>query len=168
MTKIIDINGYPKYQQALTTAVDFLVEADNIIDSYMVALATEGKWKQWSDEQPEGSVFTFTEEMLRNTGDENVDTLCELRDKLYDVLGKLRKNQSGKIIQAPGKTEKSEPQDRESTEEDTDSLQTERPQPLSDSLRPLTKEELELLKEKVSEAHEKCEKAFAAMSKNWQ
>jgi hypothetical protein len=51
----------------------------------MVMLATTGKWKKWSDEQPIGSKFEFTEEMLRNTGDVHVDLLCGLMDKILNV-----------------------------------------------------------------------------------
>jgi hypothetical protein len=56
----------------------------------MINLATKGKWKEWDEKQSEGAIFHFTEEMLRDTGDENVDALCELTDKIVEVRNKLK------------------------------------------------------------------------------
>ena len=65
--------------------------SDDIFGS-LFELACSGKWKQWSDTQPVGTVFDVSEEMLRNTGDEYIDLLWELLDKIEEVKGQIRVN----------------------------------------------------------------------------
>jgi hypothetical protein len=86
------LNGKSAYSIALSEAIWALRRTDKVLYSMMIGLTVSGKWKEWDEKQPEGTIFTFTEEMLRNTGDENVDALCELRDKLCEVRRKLKSN----------------------------------------------------------------------------
>jgi hypothetical protein len=90
MTKIIPLSINKDYAHAIGQAISTLEEMEDDIKSAMIGLATTGKWKKWSDEQPIGTEFTFTEEMLRDTGDENVDLLCDLVDKIEEIMVKLK------------------------------------------------------------------------------
>lgn len=78
MAKFIPLRANTEYQETLKQTIDLLDNIEADLFNQIVGLATSGKWKKWSDEQLIGSVFEFTEEMLRNTGDKNVDLLIEL------------------------------------------------------------------------------------------
>jgi hypothetical protein len=82
---IVNFHQYTKYHKELAEVVTQLTDMSKQIHSGMVNLAILGKWQEWSDGQPEGAVFEFTEDMLRNTGDKNVDALAELMDKILDT-----------------------------------------------------------------------------------
>jgi len=87
--KIIPLETNQAYMNALKHNIDVLEQMESNIQLEMISLATSGKWKKWSDEQPDGTEFTFTEEMLRDTGDKNVDLLYELLDKMTEIREKF-------------------------------------------------------------------------------
>jgi len=90
--KIINFKDYAEYHEKLSEVMEIVNDlSDEIFDSLFI-LASLDKWKQWSDTQPVGTVFDVSEEMLRNTGDENIDLLWELLDKIEEVKGKIRVN----------------------------------------------------------------------------
>jgi hypothetical protein len=74
----------------LAETILYLDNLEDDIKTAMINLATKGKWKEWDEKQPEGAIFHFNEEMLRDTGDENVEVLCELTDKIVEVRSKLK------------------------------------------------------------------------------
>jgi hypothetical protein len=82
---LVDFHQHKKYHKELVEIVNQLTDMSEQIHSGMVNLAILGKWQEWSGEQSEGTVFEFTEDMLRNTGDKNVDALVELMDKILDT-----------------------------------------------------------------------------------
>jgi uncharacterized protein YwgA len=90
---IVNFHQYTKYHKKLSEIVNQLTDMSEQIHSGMVNLAILGKWQEWSDGQPEGAVFEFTEDMLRNTGDKNVDALVELMDKILDTKDVLLPHQ---------------------------------------------------------------------------
>ncbi|GHT20229.1 hypothetical protein AGMMS4957_06500 [Bacteroidia bacterium] len=85
MAKIIPFNTNNAYAKVMDKTIIALEQMEADVLDTMVNLATEGKWRQWSEEQPIGTTFTFTEEALRDTGDENVDLLCELVCKIIEI-----------------------------------------------------------------------------------
>ena len=89
MAKLINIQDVSCYREKLDKTVDYLDSIENQLLLTMFDLATAGKWKNWSDQQKVGTEFEFTEEMLRNTGDENIDKLYELFDKISVVKSEL-------------------------------------------------------------------------------
>jgi len=90
--KIINFKDYVEYHEKLSEVMELVNDlSDDIFDSLFI-LASLDKWKQWSDTQPVGTVFDVSEEMLRNTGDENIDHLWELLDKIEEVKGQIRVN----------------------------------------------------------------------------
>jgi hypothetical protein len=93
---IIKFHQYTKYRKELSEIVNQLFDMSDQIYSDMVNLATLGKWQKWSNEQPAGTVFEFTEDMLRDTGDKNVDALVELMDKILDTKDVLSSYQKEK------------------------------------------------------------------------
>jgi hypothetical protein len=52
-------------------------------------LACYGKWKKWDEAQPVGSEIYVDDEMLRNTGDKNIDLLWEVLDKIEEVKERM-------------------------------------------------------------------------------
>jgi hypothetical protein len=74
-----------EYAEAIEQTVETLERMEEEVMNCMIMLATTGKWKKWSDEQPIGTKVEFSEEKLRNTGDVNVDLLCGLMDKILKV-----------------------------------------------------------------------------------
>ncbi|MDR1103288.1 MAG: hypothetical protein LBL42_05975 [Tannerella sp.] len=90
MAKIISININREYAGAVERTVEALDRMEDDVRDCMVAPATTGKWKKWSDKQPIGTEFNFTEEMLRNTGDVHVDLLCGLMDKMVEVRKNMK------------------------------------------------------------------------------
>ncbi len=94
MSKIIKINtdykATPEYRSALTDSVELLNNIEFDLQNLIVNLATTGKWKEWSDSIPVGSKFDFTEEMLKDTGDNNVNELAGLLENILILKEKLK------------------------------------------------------------------------------
>ena len=59
-----DYRTTEEYREALTRTVEALSEIQDQLHNCLVDLAISGKWKDWSDKLPEGTEFTFTEDML--------------------------------------------------------------------------------------------------------
>lgn len=89
MAKLIDIQDFSNYRAELNKAIEHLESVENQLLLNMFNLATTGKWKNWNNQQNEGDIFECTEEMLRNTGDENIDKLFEIFQKVSDVKSEL-------------------------------------------------------------------------------
>jgi hypothetical protein len=94
MTRVVKFSSDYKsseiYRTTLANAIEELQNIESILHELIVGLALSGKWKGWSDSQPIGTTFNFTEEMLKDTGDSNVDRLFSLRDELISVKEKLK------------------------------------------------------------------------------
>jgi hypothetical protein len=93
--KVINLREKNDYNNRLKETFEFLEKVENDLVSEMINLAISGKWKKWSDEQPIGTEFSFTDEILKDTGDENIDMLCELREELINITERLRKINKG-------------------------------------------------------------------------
>lgn len=93
MSKIIKITaGYKTteaYKKSISNAISELEEVELSLVNMIVNLSTAGKWKAWSDGQPVGTIFEFTEEMLRDTEDENVQAIFKVRDKILELMNEL-------------------------------------------------------------------------------
>lgn len=98
MSNIKNINdGYQSsevYRQRMADTVDKLSVMEQELHKLIVGLAVSGKWKEWSDKQPVGTQFNFTEEMLKDTGDKNVDELAGLIDEVIRVKEQLENRSS--------------------------------------------------------------------------
>jgi hypothetical protein len=88
MSKTVNFQDHTEYNEKLAEALSFLSEMQDELYNHMISLATMGKWKKWSDKQPIGSFFSFTEDMMRNTGDKHVDAFLEIYDKVEEVKGR--------------------------------------------------------------------------------
>lgn len=87
--KVININQKREYQKRILATQELLTKIEEDLFNEIIDLATIGKWKQWSDKQEIGTVFNFTDEMLKDTGDENIDSLYELMDELIRIKEKI-------------------------------------------------------------------------------
>jgi hypothetical protein len=94
MSKIIkitsDYKSAKKYLSTVDNVVEKLEAIEDDLQGLVVNLATAGKWKEWSDKIPDGETFEFTEEMLKDTGDSNVDSIAGLLDELIRVKKKIK------------------------------------------------------------------------------
>lgn len=89
--KVINLNQKNDYKIRLKETFEFLENVEKDLLTEMIELALSDKWKKWSDEQPIGTEFSFTDEMLRDTGDENINMLYDLREELIKITDKLKK-----------------------------------------------------------------------------
>lgn len=86
----IDYKSTKEYRSMLKEVSEKLKNIEDDLQTLIVNLATAGKWKKWSDSIPQGEIFDFTEKMLRDTGDKNVDTLAGLLDEVIEVKKKIK------------------------------------------------------------------------------
>jgi hypothetical protein len=84
----------PTYHKTLNHTLQALSTMQQTLFSAAINLATQGKWKTWNANQPEDAEFTFTEDMLCNTGDEKVDTIMNLYFNLLETKEKLERGPS--------------------------------------------------------------------------
>jgi len=87
--KIIDLNDYAEYNKKLSEIMETVNSLSYEIYEGLFPLAVLNKWKEWDAEQPTGSKLNVDEEMLRNTGDKNIDILWELLDKVEEVIERI-------------------------------------------------------------------------------
>lgn len=66
-------------------------EVKNEITTRIVILAISGRWKDWDESQNIGTVFHFSNEVLQDIGDKNIDELMELNEYLLITTEKLTK-----------------------------------------------------------------------------
>ena len=96
MAKIIpfksDYASHPRYQKRLKKIISKLDKLEALTIEFSINLATSGKWREWDESLENGDKFRFTEEMLKDTGDPNVDTVNELVDKVISTQMKLKNN----------------------------------------------------------------------------
>jgi len=101
MSKIIefktDFKSTPDYKEEIVLTLRKIEEIEIELSTAIINLAAKGKWMNWSDSIPTGEFFTFTEEMLKDTGDENIDDLTFLMDELIRAKAKIETRFVGKI-----------------------------------------------------------------------
>lgn len=88
-SKVIEFNVKKDYNKKLDNIVEKLEEIDKVIFGSMIELSTSDKWKEWLENQKEGTVFTFDEAMFENCPDKNVTELLDLRRKLNSTILEL-------------------------------------------------------------------------------
>lgn len=89
MSKVIKIESYNAYNQQLKESIVELEKIKQSLLDMSVNIAISGRWKKWSDDQPVGTEFEFTREMLSNTGDKIVDSFVEIIDHIEDLQEEL-------------------------------------------------------------------------------
>ncbi|MDR1780258.1 MAG: hypothetical protein LBR50_05940 [Tannerella sp.] len=82
--KIVPFNSRA-YSDKLHETADKLQDLTGELFGCALELALAGKWRDWDNEQPIGTIFEFTEEMLCDTGDKNVDMLMDAYFKVKEV-----------------------------------------------------------------------------------
>lgn len=93
MGKVVKMESYSEaYMQALKEALAGLEQFEQYLFSRSVDILMAGKWKQWSDEQPVGTVFNFRDKEMREAGDRVVDELLDLKDLVRERRRKIGKN----------------------------------------------------------------------------
>lgn len=71
------------------------------IQGHMINLAVRDKWMEWNATMKEGDVFNFSDEMLADTGDKNIDNLFILWENIYNTIEIISKQNK---IEFEGKT----------------------------------------------------------------
>ena len=90
MANVIDFKDFVNYKKKLSEVIQQVTELSEAIEENLFDLACLGKWKEWDKQQPVGTEFYVTEEMLRNTGDKNIDLLWSVLDKIEDVKEEIK------------------------------------------------------------------------------
>jgi len=80
---------YTEYNKKLSEIMELVNDLSDKIYEGLFPLVYLGKWQEWDADQPIGSKLHVDENMLRNTGDKNIDILWELLDKVEDVIEKI-------------------------------------------------------------------------------
>ena len=88
---IVPLRDSAEYEAQMRETVRFCAAVAEQLGADMVNLACLGRWRQWSDAQPIGTTFRFTGEMIRETGDANVDALLAVYDALERFVAKNEK-----------------------------------------------------------------------------
>jgi len=88
--KIVSLNYYAQYQKTLSKLIKQMDSISDKIHDGLFNLACQGKWKEWDKQQQIGTEFYVDEEMLRNTGDKNIDLLWEVLDKIGEVKERMQ------------------------------------------------------------------------------
>lgn len=78
-----------KYENELISIKASLALTIDDLRQFSINLALEGKWKDMVDDQNTGVVFSFTDKMLHNTGDNNINLLLAMKDNLISALRKM-------------------------------------------------------------------------------
>ena len=92
-TKITSQNDDDQYRGFRIEIIERLDDIhDELYDRILDMAPYSDKWDEWSESQNNENEITITEEMLRNSGDENIDLLWELLDKIEEVKGNIRVN----------------------------------------------------------------------------
>ena len=84
------INEYEQYQKTLSQLIANVIFAANEISDNLFNLACQGKLKEWDKKQPVGTVVHVTDKLLRSLGDENMNLLLGLLDKIEKSIGKIK------------------------------------------------------------------------------
>jgi predicted nuclease with TOPRIM domain len=79
------------YIEELHDMLKTLGEFYDKIEGHMINLAIRDKWKEWNDTMKEGDTFNFSDEMLANTGDKNIDDLYVLYENVYNIIELISK-----------------------------------------------------------------------------
>ncbi len=88
--QLSEVRNFEEYNKILAAIITKLKGLDGYILDSCLKLALSGEWKQWSDEQPVGTIFSFNEAMLRKTNDENINTLLHLADYIAALQRELK------------------------------------------------------------------------------
>ena len=88
---VVKFKNYARYQEKLSEIVEQVSDISDVIYDNLFSLACMGKWKEWDDQQPIGTELYVDEDMIRNTGDKNIDLLLEIWDKIEEVKEKINK-----------------------------------------------------------------------------
>jgi len=80
-----DYADYAEYIAKLSEIMKTATELGTAICSGMFELACLNRLKEWSDNQPVGTVKNVKGSFLRNTGDKNIDLLWNILDTIMDV-----------------------------------------------------------------------------------
>ena len=87
--KIISLTDYAQYRKTLSKLIKQIDGISGKIHDKLFCLACQGKWKEWDKAQPIGTEIYIDDEMLRNTGDKNIDLLWEVLDKIGEVKERM-------------------------------------------------------------------------------
>jgi hypothetical protein len=74
------------YMEELYRTLESLKKTYDEIQGHMINLAVRDKWKEWNADKPGGFEFSFSDEMLADTGDENINDLFVLYENVYNTI----------------------------------------------------------------------------------
>jgi hypothetical protein len=85
-----DFSKDEKYTEEIEKAVDLLIQMEEDLTTSMINIACQDKWKEWFKTQKGGSEFSFSDEMLAQTGDDTANELFMLREDVREKIKKIQ------------------------------------------------------------------------------
>ncbi len=92
-TRALHTRRTEAYEAQLGEIREFIDGLDLWFQSKALNLAMEGPWKEWSDEQPHGSMVAFDEEALGDCGDPLVLMLLGLYERVFELIRAIDKRE---------------------------------------------------------------------------
>ena len=80
-----NLNDAPDNNVRLSELADDLDEIGEALYTVAINLAMLGKWKKWDKTIPVGTIKTFTDEMLLETGDKLVTRVVQLARNVLEM-----------------------------------------------------------------------------------
>jgi hypothetical protein len=80
-----------EYKEFLLSAEEYLEDSLDRLFDFCINLAVSDKWRKWDETMEEGSEFQFTDDMLWQTGDKNINILMKAKADLETALNEILK-----------------------------------------------------------------------------
>ncbi len=93
MGKTIDLASYKReYNKMIEEIIQELENFEDSLFDNSLGLLIAGKWSDWSEKQPIGTVFNFNEKEMLEADDPIVNELLELKELLKEKKERILKN----------------------------------------------------------------------------
>jgi hypothetical protein len=89
--KVIRIHEHKhRYKEVKKEVLVELQKVQAKLFTSAIELLTSYKWKEWSDKLPYGSEFKFEELAMRDAGDEFVNEVLVLKERIEEIIERNR------------------------------------------------------------------------------
>ena len=89
MGKIIKFDEKKDYIEYKNSATEMLRDLHAKLDEIAINLAAMGKWKEWNDNQPEGTIIG-SDKMFKDLDDKNVLAVLELKEQVLKTINIIK------------------------------------------------------------------------------
>ena len=95
MSKVIDLATYKAgYRDSIQKAIEDLEQIEEDLFNTSLEILMLGKWQEWSEAQPIGTIFNFREKEMLEADEEIANELLELKhnitEKRIEIMEKYK------------------------------------------------------------------------------